>query len=545
MISLEDIKNLDTDRVEEISEFLTDFIKDQHPDLDLTRGSALYNLLIRPQAIYHALNQTNIQRLRDSSSLLSINQDPTLADDEVVDNLLSNYNIERQQGTAASGQLLMIFTSQDPVTVPVGTKFSSSGVDFSPTQVFNGVVNEDDVLSDQDRVIKSIGDNLYSLTIDVAANQEGPSGNLAANTVFTTDGVFNNLKEVVAAEDFDGGKNTESNEELITRMQDGLAVANLGSRLSIESTLRQEFPSVQDISIVGAGNSELTRDKHNTLGLGEGGKVDIYVKTRDAPKSTVVTKEATVIESNELQTKWRLNFDRDDYPGFYEVSQVRRESDSTDYTYEISKDTRSTDLSSVAGSDSSPEGDTSELTFTRYQTAEVTFIDTKKTNLSSGDTEDFKVTVLYMPELDTINDFVRNRQNQHPAGDYLVKGPLPCLVSVGLVIDKDPNVSDIDTEELKSLVSNEVNSTTFEHGSLTAARLTAVVQNNLPGKSHLKLPVEINGKILVPNSDPVWLFSTPSSNYQLTPPDRPELMLTSQTVSFSTKTNDISITVNS
>jgi hypothetical protein len=77
-----------------------------------------------------------------------------------------------------------------------------------------------------------------------------------------------------AANDFAGGRLTESNAELVDRLQEGIAAKALSNRVNMSAALRAEdaFSRVVATSIVGYGDAELVRAFHTVLpvALGSG-----------------------------------------------------------------------------------------------------------------------------------------------------------------------------------------------------------------------------------------------------------------------------------
>ena len=98
------IDTLDQATVQANEDFLVNFLASEFPNLDLTTGRVLRELLIRPAAIFYTLNNVNITNLQNSMSMLTVSQNPDLATPEVVAAILSNYRLTPSQGTTASGQ---------------------------------------------------------------------------------------------------------------------------------------------------------------------------------------------------------------------------------------------------------------------------------------------------------------------------------------------------------------------------------------------------------------------------------------------------------
>lgn len=540
-VNITDITTLDTDTVDEKADFLVEFIQDLYPTLDLSRGSVLYGLLIRPQAVLHTLNQTNMDRLRQSMSLSAINADATLADDDIVTALLSNYNITRTTGTVASGSTTAIFNKLAAVTIPSSVTFTTNGIVFRPIRSFNGVTSAANVVTAGDRVLQNLGNSQYGLTVDLVAVDAGIAGNVPFGTVFTVDTSLASFISALAANTFTGGADTETNAQLVQRMQDGVSVPNFGSRLTAKTAITNVFPSVTDVSVIGAGDNEMLRDTHNTLGFGGGGKVDVYVRNSPTTAIKTLTKSATLISTSPGFGIWRFNFARDDVPGFYEVVRVYRTGAAN---LEITSDVRSENTGLVTGLDTTPTMTGSESVYTRYQTADIDFKDTTAENIAVSTTENFQVEVRYMPQLDSINDYVLSRDQRHAGGDYLVKAAVPCLVSLALSITKGPGDATPDTAAIKLAIANAVNSLDFVHGRLTTTLITSVVQGLLTGRSRVDFPPDLRGRIMMPTGISTWLFARNENNFELIVPNRPADMTTSRTVAFFLDAANITLTVN-
>jgi len=110
-VLIEDFESLEPTTVSEIESFLVDFIKAVEPNLDLSPSSVLFQFVVRLAAQYHGLNQQNINRVLSATSLKTATENPTLADETALNNLASNYLVERKQGTNAGGQVRIILSA--------------------------------------------------------------------------------------------------------------------------------------------------------------------------------------------------------------------------------------------------------------------------------------------------------------------------------------------------------------------------------------------------------------------------------------------------
>lgn len=541
---LTDISQLDPTLVQQAEDLIRAFINDSASGLDIDKGSVLDQLIVRFYGLLSAKLQQDAERWRKSSSLLNIIEDPTLADEDTVDEVISNFLITRRNGTLASGQILLVLDSKEFTSVPSAAVFTANGIDFSPIRTFNGVTDESSALTNSERVIFDIdSDNSqYGLLIDVTANEAGSAGNVSKDTAFTTDIVLTNLVQAIAAEDFDGGSDTETNQDLLNRLPTGIATRNLGTRDSTDALIRSLYTQVKDVSVIGAADVEMLRDKNNLLGISSFGKVDIYVRTRTKPVIKTVTKTGTLQDSSGT---WSMSFTRDEIPAAYKIVSVVNKSNNQSAT--ISRVQRLMDNTAISNVDFTPTMENAEHVFTRYQTMLVEFIDTSES--TPGTTAEFDVSVLYPPQLDEINDYLLSRPVRPPAGDYLVKGAVPALVSVGVVIVLGPGEEPPDADVLKTVVTDTVNSVDFEENYVSADDIIAAIKPYLSRRTRIKLPIDLRCQIITPDTDidprepetsgNLWVFDS----YELKAPYRPDLMVTARTVSFFADESRVAIDI--
>lgn len=529
--------------------FLRDFIANAAASLDTTPGTVFDQLITKFHALLHASNKATHMRYKESNSLLRVTEDPELADDDTVDKILSNYLIERSVGGLAAGQLLLLLDSKVFTPVVAGTEFSAAGITYLPTRSFSGVTSSDLILNSSHRLVFDIDavNSEYGLLIDVVANTVGSAGNVRKNTAFTTTTTLSNLTQAVSAGDFEGGADSETNTDLINRLHQGPSTKNMGARGTIKAMLLAAFPTVSDVSVIGAGDPEMLRDKHSVLGISTHGKADLYVRSRTLPVTTTVTVSAAL--SSAANGSWVITFDRDTYAGMYRVSNLRTTGSTVTDEFTITAVQRNSDTTAVDGLDMMPQMYDNEHVFTRYQTTVVQFTDTNVTGLVAADTRDYDIDVTYMPILAEVNDFVLDRDNRHPAGDYLVKAPVPCLVAITINLIKGPGAPEPDTEAIKASVADAVNNTDFVSGKLSADVVIQAIRTHLSARTRIKLPIDMRGEILLPVSDltpgdvdndgSLWVFDTD----ELAIPYNPEDMATSRTVSYFLNSEDVQVNV--
>jgi len=542
------ITDLTETQLAEAESFLVEFIQTELPELsvDLAPGTALREYVVKLCATYYAINQEDMRRITDSNSLKKVTEEPELADDTVLDNLASNYLIERKASAKASGSVRIILSANSFTAIPTSLVFSASGLTFRATRNFSGVRTSADVLDASNKLIQAYGTGLYSFIVELICDTAGVTGNIAKGTIFSLSSGQSQIVSVVAETNFDGGADEESNAALIARLAGGVSTKNLGSRMAAKAMVLENFPSTVDVSIIGAGDPEMIRDNDNMFGLSVGGKSDIVVRSRYEPQSKAIEVEATLADAT--AGTWNISLPRDTASGVY---RVMAGVDDNNNVIEILTLTRSVDTTEVDGVDFTPHFIAGETgAFSRYQTLAVTV---KATNAAAGatagDTKTFTLTVLYAPQIDEISDFVLDRENRNPGGDYLVRGSTPCEVGVEIKITKGQGDADVDTDVVASAVSDAINHLQFVDGRLGSDLIAQIVRNNVGTRTVVNLPITLTGTITTwqaendyTDIDTDGILRLIGTN-ALTIPNRPELGVTSKTVSFLCSPSNVTIQV--
>ena len=119
-IVLTSIDSLTAESVQEQQILLAQFLKEAYPELDLSSG-VLHDIVLYLHAVLAAKTSAELNRYKSARSLLALTQDPTLADEDTADHILSNFNISRKSARFATGRVKLHFTRDLPVLIPAGT----------------------------------------------------------------------------------------------------------------------------------------------------------------------------------------------------------------------------------------------------------------------------------------------------------------------------------------------------------------------------------------------------------------------------------------
>lgn len=540
------IDSLSADDVAQAELLLVQMLQDEFPSADLGRGRVLRELLIRPAAVFYTLNAANMDELRRSMSLYNISADPALATDAIVDSVLSNLLLTRDFGAEASGQVRVIVTSNVSTPVDAGATFIANGLNYQVTRAFVGVTIAANVINTGSRLITACADGNYEFLVDVEAVATGTSYNVSEGTRFTTTSTIPRLIDLVAANDFSGGRATEDNAALAARATSGLSPRTLSGRDHIEAMLRDNF-TLESLSIIGFGDGEMIRDKHNMFELSQGGKADIYVRTASTPVRTLLSVTATMLDAT--ANKLTVSLARDSLAGVYDVLAVYRAGVTPFQTSEQIEPTLLDSLEIVSKAWSYNVTQTNdefvpdiesadEAAFTRYRTMVLQFMD-PGSGLVNGETATYQLYLLGIPTIAEMQDFVNQRDRRSPAADYLVRAPIPAMCSVGIQVAAR-NVGEVDTSVIKNAVAARINALGFSVGHLPGSVVIDAAQGQLASDAILDLPLTLLARLYLPDGTTSTVTGTDELRI---PGNLEQAQVSARTVAWYLRTSDIDVSV--
>lgn len=520
---------------------LQQLLRERYPDLEQTRGPSHDLIAFLSGGISGGIHRTEISRLTDSASLLQITQNPELADDEVVDQVLSNFRVTRLTGESAQGNITMVVTGSTSVVVPDGAAYTANGLRFVAINSIVALPPGSLVLTPlTQRVLSPRTDGSYEFDIPVVADTAGTDGNLRRGTLCTPDVRPDRFVTAFAASDFTGGTETESNEDLLSRLEAGMTVPVTGGESHMVALIRSqpEFRATRHYSVVGFGDPEMVRDQHTIFPGSHGGRVDLYARPAALPEERSLRVTATLLRKIGNTGEWQAVLGRDDAPGFYYVSQVRRPQDPGDSAgFLITEDTRGVDL---GGQTWAPDVvNATEAIYSRYQTAVLRFIDTETnhTDLAVGDTAEYVLGVVTMSLLAELQTFLEDPAIRHRGADILVRGAVPCELTVAFDLVKPPSMTAPDLAPLQQLTAERVNGLNFP-GELYSSQIVDAIADHLTAEMAVS-DVAMYGRIRPPGLSPAVLHGTD----RLRIPESPSIGVTPRTVAFFLRPEDVSIRI--
>jgi uncharacterized phage protein gp47/JayE len=562
-IEISSLKQLDATKVQAMVATLSQLMAERHPEVELTRG-VFHDLVLYFDGLLNAAIQENIDRVLQSKSLLKITETPDLADTDLVDQVLSNYNIVRDTGTPASGTITVIFNANLRTEIATTVRFAldSSDTIFVPTDTFVVLPSTETPVNNNERKMIAVGDGTYAANITVTATAVGAAGNIKRGTLLTPNNVINNVASIYANSDFIRGKDPSTNEEYLRKLSSGLAAKTIGGRQNYVAAIMNEpeFANIPNLSILGCGDPEQQRDQHSLFPVSGGGKVDIYAHTNSYAQEQEHLLEATYIgpyvppsdQSGDCAeqalaggtatgTVWQVTIARDLAPGFYEVVRVVDPAlqPAARVNYSVAQDTRGVDISEL---DFVPDIlYLHESAYTRYQTATIRFVNTAiqpNGTVVAGQTKKvYAVTTAGLPLIAELQDHFSARDVRARGTDVLVKAAVPCFTKISFEIRKSASEAVPDLAAMKQEIVDAVAAIGFS-GQLHSSVIVNAAHKYLTGRQALGA-IDMFGRIRRPDGTTTYV----RDNTILVLPADNQRLVTGRTTAFIVGVDDVSISV--
>lgn len=536
-IELKTLAELDPAKVLASAETLAEYVQEDNPSIDAKRGM-IRDVVVQYGAALKEIESEEIDRYNRARSLKEIAADPTLAPDDLVDSVLSLYRLTRRTGTSAVGTVTIVLSKAINVTIRSGAVFTANGVQFTTQRVYTSQATT--AQSATDTVLTQLDADRWGFDIEVTAVEPGVAGRLPKDTVLVPAEPPLAYVKSYAAADFTGGSATETNAELVERLNRGMAARGGGNRVNMDAMLLEQpaFANIVDTSIIGFGDPEQLRN--HTIWPGQlGGRVDWYIRTQDRPELKQLTVTATLISKlADDRGIWQFSLGKNAAPGFYDVVKILPvDSDETLGGFPVTTETRGYDLSDE---DLTPDvANAVEAAYTPLATATIQFKDENKSvaALTVGDEADYSVTVRVMPLLRDLQDFVSAQRTRHAAADVLVKAPVPCFVELSFEIQLKNGQTSPDVDAIKNELATLVNGRGFT-GRLPSSALSAVIQKHLESPAAASA-IDMFGLIRRPDQT----IKPLRSSEVLLIPDEAAKMVTARTTAFFLDPADIAVFV--
>lgn len=542
-IAVETLAELSPSLVAEQQALMAAVIREAYPQLDLRRGLVHDVIAFLAGGVSGAINQTQIDRLRRSLSLLEVSEDPSLAEDRVVDALLSNYGLTRRQGARGRGNATLVVRESTPFVVPAGTSFTANGNTYSADLAIIALSPGSQITnSSLQRLLVDRGDSTYEFSLPLTADEVGTAGNLRQSTSLVPDFAQSRFVAAFVTADFTGGRDVETTEDLLARQATAYAAPVAGGPAQLVSLIKSQpaFADTLHYSIVGAGDPAMTRDQHSIFPGSHGGRIDVYARTAATPLATRLRRSCTLLAHRGSRGVWQFSLPASLVPGFYEVLAIRRPADPTDSAGFVPEvDSRGFEFPETGWRPDIVYA--AEAVYSPYQSALIRFEDnlTNHTAKAVYTTEEYVIDVSAMPQIAELQAFLSDYAVRYHGSDLLVRGAVPCRVRVNFSLLRSPGVSSPEIAPLQTAIANAINSLDFP-GELYQSQILDAIADTLSDGLTVG-GVGIRGRIRSLAGDNVQLTSGQDGVLRI--PEQPDIGITPQTVALYCYPDDVEIRV--
>lgn len=230
-------------------EFLVAKLEEAFPDVQVSAGDALYDLLISGCAVFFEAYRKELNRIANAQSVANLD---TISDAD-VDALAANWLVSRDLGAYSTCRARLVFPT--PTSVRVDTNnllYTSSGLVFRPDGTY--------VVSAGGMRDNELTDGSYYLDITVISSEPGAQYNVGVGAIVGITGV-SSVSSVSNTTPASGGRDRESNDVMVrTRLPQAVSERSLVTARGIRARLISSFPDLLGITVIGFGDPEMTRD---------------------------------------------------------------------------------------------------------------------------------------------------------------------------------------------------------------------------------------------------------------------------------------------
>lgn len=465
LIEAESLSQAEFDQAEAL---LISLLREAYPTIDLRRGTALRDLLVRPVGASSALESRRYDELARTRSLLALAASPASDDAVYINAVLANFGTALQVGVATEGILKLQVRNPGVYRVTKTQRFVTvGGVAFEAA--------EDVVASTADGTLTGPDEDGYLYFTVHVRTSDNLAHAVAAGGAFQMLTPFSGYVSAVSYSDFTVGRSPETAAEALARLPVALASRGLTTRAAITSAFTNPVsdgynPAVRALSVHGAGDPAQQRDRRNVHGLPLGGRLDVYARTFDDPAIVTLTRRGTRTADGD----YMITINPADAPGYYAVKSVTASHAAPGSGYNDdnivavgSLDFAATPTRNTASAPAYRFSDSDSVAGTIYQGVAI-----RVACPTSADTApEFKIEVYAAPDIALLQAYADRPDVRNLAADLVVRAPFVCLVGLRVVASVLAGTR-LDITALKRTLCDVVNANSFT-GVLTMSELVA------------------------------------------------------------------------
>lgn len=261
--------------LEQIEAVIEDFLNGFHPDLNVSRGTPLNDILVQAHKVPIALVSSIATSYRETRSIAGLRRlldatsagDPTDPDiiaakadiSAATTELLSNWYFKQLDGRKARGLITIHTSSNVGFTIPTSWRaYRTNALPFGPISDTTIVVNSSDMtpVVDSDGVVTEY---LYRLMVE--SEHTGDIGDVSPGEWESFDRINVFMTKVTSDFTFTRGADDESVLEQLDRAETyGVSERTLDNQRALSAFFADNFPEYLPVTSIRAGYPEMQRD---------------------------------------------------------------------------------------------------------------------------------------------------------------------------------------------------------------------------------------------------------------------------------------------
>jgi hypothetical protein len=267
--------------VERATRTIVALLNDTYSEANFTEGTVVHDLVVRPMATVLAAIEGDVSYLESRLSLKALAEEETESSAVLLDQLASNFFIERKAGRRTTGVIKLLLNSDTAFSVPVGTIFEkSTGVEFAYEAESPLVISSSDL--DQEIDSSGVHTGNYVASIYVVGARESIGSGLPPGEFSNMTNSPTGLISIFNDQPFSSAELQESNFVFAGRIKEALSHRGFNTQSSISTVLKDSVPECRSVNVVGGGHPAMRRDllEIGTLdAIHTLGKINIYSNT--------------------------------------------------------------------------------------------------------------------------------------------------------------------------------------------------------------------------------------------------------------------------
>lgn len=241
---------------EQARAFVAETIKQVIPSANTDAGSAINAVLARGAGSIGGVLHQEVDHLLSSRDI----SEPTAISDDDMDLLMSNLLVTRNSGSQSFGFVRLYYATRAPRTLPAGVTVTGEDEELLFTTQAESSFDFVDYFVDDET-------GEFFLNVPFASEEPGAEYNVDAGYVTKMSPNEPGVTRVVNVSAFAGGRQQQSNDELLLTAKNAISTRTPLTRDGIVYFIRESFGSkIRNLLVVGAGDPEMLRDEVYDMG---------------------------------------------------------------------------------------------------------------------------------------------------------------------------------------------------------------------------------------------------------------------------------------